>query len=81
MGYGQDQVVAHGFRASASTILNQPERGFHADVIEAALAHEDEDEVRRAYNRSNYFKGRVPLMQAWADLLDQFRLESVNRAA
>jgi integrase len=71
MGYGQEQVVAHGFRASASTILNQPERGFNPDVIEAALAHEDEDSVRRAYNRSNYFKERVPLMQQWA-FLDQF---------
>jgi integrase len=81
MGYTAEQLVAHGFRASASTILNQPERGFHADVIEAALAHEDEDAVRRAYNRSNYFKERIPLMQAWADLLDQFRADSVNKAA
>jgi integrase len=71
MGYGKDEVTAHGFRSSASTILN--ERGFNADVIEAALAHQDEDDVRRAYNRATYFKERVTLMQDWADLLDQFR--------
>jgi hypothetical protein len=39
----------------------------------AALAHQDEDDVRRAYNRATYFNERVELMQDWADLLDQFR--------
>lgn len=76
MGYEKHEVTAHGFRSSASTILN--ERGFNADVIEAALAHEDEDEVRRAYNRSRYWPQRVELMQAWADLLDDFRKESIT---
>lgn len=73
MGYTKDEVTAHGFRSSASTILN--ERGFNADVIEVALAHEDEDEVRRAYNRSRYWPQRVELMQAWADLLDGFKVQ------
>jgi len=72
MGYAKDEMTAHGFRSSASTILN--ERGFNPDVIEAALAHQDEDDVRRAYNRATYLKERVALMQDWADLLDQFRL-------
>lgn len=71
LGYGKDEVCAHGFRASASTILN--ERGFDRDVIEAALAHEDEDQVRRAYNRSRYWNQRVALMQAWADIIDQLK--------
>lgn len=71
MGYSQDEMCAHGFRSSASTILN--ERGFDADVIEAALAHQDSDAVRRTYNRAKYWKERVKLSQAWADLLDQFR--------
>jgi integrase len=80
MGYGKDEMTAHGFRSSASTILN--ERGFNADVIEAALAHQDEDEVRRAYNRATYLPERIKLMQEWADLLDQFRTGSVaSRAA
>lgn len=52
LGYSKDEVCAHGFRSSASTILN--ERGYNPDVIEAALAHEDEDKVRRAYNRAKY---------------------------
>jgi SOS response regulatory protein OraA/RecX len=64
---------------SASTILN--ERGFNPDVIEAALAHQDEDEVRRAYNRTTYLKERVTLMQEWADLLDQLRQQEVTSQA
>jgi integrase len=71
MGYTQDEMTAHGFRSAASTILN--ERGFNPDVIEAALAHQDENEIRRAYNRSAYWNERVKLMQDWADLLDAFR--------
>jgi integrase len=71
MGYSKDEVTAHGFRSSASTILN--DRGFDPDVIEAVLAHQDENEVRRAYNRAKYWLERVKLMQAWADLLDKFR--------
>ena len=80
MGYTKDEVTAHGFRSSASTILN--ERGFNPDVIEAALAHQDEDEVRRAYNRARYWDERVKMLQAWADLLDKFQgLPAEKRAA
>jgi integrase len=71
MGYTKDEVTAHGFRATASTILN--ERGVNPDVIEAALAHQDENVVRRAYNRATYWPERVKLMQEWADMLDSFR--------
>ena len=71
MGYEQDEMTAHGFRATASTILNS--RGINPDVIEAALGHQDEDEIRRAYNRAKYWPERVKLMQDWADLLDSFR--------
>jgi integrase len=53
-------MCAHGFRSSASTILN--ERGFGPDVIEAALAHQHTDEVRRTYNRAKYWKERVQLL-------------------
>lgn len=74
MGYTKDEVTAHGFRSSASTILN--ERGFNPEVIEVALAHQDEDEVRRIYNRARYWPERVKLLQAWADLLDEFRQPS-----
>ncbi|WP_346016071.1 tyrosine-type recombinase/integrase [Bradyrhizobium sp. 131] len=71
-GYTKEQMTAHGFRSAGSTILN--ESGFDPDVIEALLGHKEENEVRRAYNRATYWKKRVELMQAWADLLDQFRL-------
>jgi integrase len=79
MGYAQNQMVAHGFRSSASTILN--ERGYNADHIEAALAHQDENSVRRAYNRTTYLRERVKLMQDWADLLDEFRTMAVKKTA
>ena len=80
MGYAKHEMVAHGFRAAASTILN--ERGVNPDVIEAALAHQDENVVRRAYNRATYWAERVRLSQTWADLLDQFRVDAtVNRRA
>lgn len=71
MGYASHEMTAHGFRATASTILN--ERGFDPEVIETALAHQDKNDVRRAYNRAKYWNDRVNLMQAWADLLDEFR--------
>ena len=76
MGYTKEEMTSHGFRATASTILN--ERGFNPDVIEAALAHQDNDEVRRAYNRATYWPERVKLMHTWADLLDEFRKSSVG---
>lgn len=54
-------LVSHGMRSIASTTLN--EQGFPPDVIEAALAHVDKNEVRRAYNRSDYLEQRRPMMQ------------------
>lgn len=62
IGYG-GKLVAHGLRSIASTALN--EQGFNADVIEAALAHSDKNEVRRAYNRSTYLESRKILMDWW----------------
>jgi integrase len=71
MGYQKEEVTAHGFRATASTILNN--RGFEPDVIEAALAHQDKNVIRRTYNRATYWDQRIKLMQDWADLMDGFR--------
>lgn len=68
MGYEKDEVTAHGMRVTASSILNS--RGYDPDVIEAVLAHQDRNSVRRAYNRATYWNQRVMLMQEWADLLD-----------
>ncbi|MHA6312295.1 integrase domain-containing protein [Pantoea sp. S-LA4] len=66
IGYG-GKLVAHGLRSIASTAMN--EAGFNADVIEAALAHSDKDEVRRAYNRSTYLNKRKELMVWWGLLV------------
>ncbi|HHQ6558685.1 TPA: integrase domain-containing protein [Serratia fonticola] len=66
IGYG-GKLVAHGLRSIASTAMN--EAGFNADVIEAALAHSDKNEVRRAYNRSSYLVQRQELMTWWAELV------------
>jgi integrase len=69
LGYGKDEVTAHGFRATASTLLNESGR-FSADAIERALAHQDPDPVRRAYARGGFWKERVEMAQWWADFLD-----------
>jgi hypothetical protein len=72
LGYATDEHCAHGFRSSAITILN--EHGYDARVIEVALAHRDENKVRAAYNRAQFWPERQKLLQEWAALLDQFRL-------
>ncbi len=64
LGY-EGKLVAHGLRSIASTALN--ENGFNPDAIEAALAHSDRNEVRRAYNRSSYLKERIQLMNWWGE--------------
>ena len=79
MGYAKDEMTAHGFRSSASTILN--ERGYDKDVIEAALAHQDDDDVRASYNRARYWDQRVKMLQDWADLLDRFAVEATRAVA
>jgi integrase len=63
MGFA-GELVSHGLRALASTTLN--EQGFEPDVIEAALAHIDKNEVRRAYNRAEYLERRRKLMFWWS---------------
>jgi integrase len=69
MGYHQRATV-HGFRATASTILN--EMGYRPDVIERQLAHAERNKVRAAYHRSEYLEDRRKMMQTWADLVDSF---------
>lgn len=73
LGYTKEEMTAHGFRASASSILNA--RGYNPDVIEMALAHIDPNEVRRAYQRHKWWDERVKLLQDWADMLDSFKVQ------
>jgi integrase len=68
MGF-EKQLVAHGLRALASTTLN--EQGFDGDIIEAALAHTGDNEVRNAYNRADYMKRRIPLMNWWSEHIEK----------
>lgn len=69
MGYSGEQVVPHGMRHTASTILN--ERGFNFDHIEKQLAHVQENKVRGAYNHAQYLDARREMMQWYADHLDE----------
>lgn len=71
MGYDKDTMTGHGFRAMASTCLN--EMGWAPDVIERQLAHAERNKVRAAYNRAQYMAERRKMMQAWADYLDALR--------
>lgn len=68
LGYEQHEMTAHGFRAMASTRLN--ELGWPPDVIERQLSHVERDKVRASYNRAAYMDERRRMMQAWADYLD-----------
>ena len=67
MGF-RNRLVAHGMRALASTTLN--EQGFDGDVVEAALAHVDKNEVRRAYNRADYLERRRVMMDWWSEHIE-----------
>jgi len=74
MGY-KDKLVGHGFRALASTTLNE-HGGFRPDVIERQLAHIEGNKVRAAYNRAEYLPERIKMMQWWADYLDGAETEN-----
>jgi integrase len=71
LGYSKDEMTAHGFRAMASTLLN--EQGFPPDVIELQLAHAERNKVRAAYNRAQRLDERRKMMQTWSDYLDGLR--------
>lgn len=72
LGFSGDEHVAHGFRAMASSLLNE-HSDFAPDVIERALGHQDANAVRRAYNRAEHWSERVKLMEWYADFLDAQR--------
>lgn len=71
MGYNEGEIVGHGFRSAASTILN--ELGWNPDAIERQLAHVPTDKSRAAYNRAAYLDERRRMLQAWADHLDALK--------
>lgn len=69
LGEGTIGFSGHGFRSTASTILN--ESGFRPDVIERQLAHHERNQVRASYNRATYMEERRQMMQKWADMIDE----------
>ncbi len=68
MGFA-GRLVSHGLRSLASTTLN--EKGFDKDIIEAALAHVDDNQVRSAYNRTDYLERRRPMMCWWGKHIEE----------
>lgn len=73
LGYAQSEMTSHGFRATASTLLNESGK-WHADAIEAELGHVGADEVRRAYHRAAYWDERVRMADWWAEEIFKLRI-------
>ncbi|OUS32880.1 integrase [Thalassotalea sp. 42_200_T64] len=78
MGF-KGRLVAHGMRSIASTTLN--EQGFDGDLIESALAHQEQNEVRRAYNRAQYLERRKSLMYWWSERIENCVKSSLSAIA
>jgi len=72
MGFKNEDMTSHGFRASASSMLNESGL-WNADAIERQLAHVDADSVRRAYARAEFWDERVKMMDWWANRCDEMR--------
>lgn len=72
LGYSKDEATSHGFRATATTLLNECGL-WNPDAIERQMAHVEKNAVRRAYARGEYWDERVKMMQWWADHLDTLR--------
>ena len=78
MGYDNDTMTPHGFRAMGRTILDEV-LGYRVDYIEHQLAHAVKDPNGRAYNRTKHLAERQKMMQAWADYLDVLKQEASGK--
>ena len=72
MDFTGREMTAHGFRSTASTLLNESGK-WSVDAIECALAHKDSNSVRGAYHRGDHWNERVEMAQWWSDYIDQLR--------
>jgi integrase len=72
LGYSKNEMTAHGFRSTASTLLNES-RKFSGDAIERQLAHQEDDDTRAAYNFAEFWDERVRMMQWWGEYLNELR--------
>ena len=73
MGYSGDEMMAHGFRSLARTLMIERLTGIDADVIEAQLAHGKSGPLGMAYDRAEFMEQRRAMMETWADYLDRLR--------
>jgi integrase len=73
MGFAKDEMSAHGFRATARTLMVERIKGISADVIEAQLAHGKSGPLGNAYDRAEFMDQRCKMMCEWADYLDRLR--------
>ena len=71
MGFTKTEATAHGFRASASSLLNESGL-WQEDAIEAELSHVGADEVRNAYHRATYWEERKKMTEWWANKIEIF---------
>ncbi len=83
LGYSGKEMTAHGFRAMASTLLNESGK-WSSDAIERALAHKDTNAIRSIYHRGAHWDERVKMAQWWSDYLDRLtaegKVDSINDA-
>ena len=84
LGYDKDEMSAHGFRRTASTLLNEMgnddlSRKYDKDFIERQLAHSPDDSIRDIYNEAEYLPARVQMMQDYADYLDKLAAAAEER--
>ena len=74
LDYGNNEHVAHGFRAMARTMLAERLSGIPQDMVEAQLGHGKKGPLGSAYDRAEYLPQRQQMMQTWADYLDKLRM-------
>ena len=74
--YGNNEHVAHGFRAMARTMLAERLSGIPQDMVEAQLGHGKKGPLGSAYDRAEYLPQRQQMMQTWADYLDKLRIRA-----
>jgi integrase len=74
MGFSKDEMSAHGFRATARTLMIERMPGIAAEVIEAQLAHEKSGPLGSAYDRAEFMEQRRKMMAEWGDYLDKLRV-------
>ncbi|QXF12812.1 MULTISPECIES: tyrosine-type recombinase/integrase [Sphingopyxis] len=72
LGFSGEEVTSHGFRTTASTLLNEAEKWF-PDAVERSLSHLDANAIRRIYNQAQYWNTRIEMAQWWSDYLDELK--------